>query len=161
MNSPYAFCLVIVPVLAIVARTIAFARLDDHWKISAWDGCRDALATAVPFALVAPPIGLVLASIPTLLVRGQWDAIGAIVPLAIFSYLGGFVPAVVCGMFVGALRPFLSQRLGAFAAAVIGAVSASAFFAASGLSSNFSLLSLQAASGAIGGFILGWFCLRD
>ena len=149
--------------LALLLRVQRCRHAAGHWKIAAFDGCRDALLGGLLFAIAGPPLGLLLTLLPSLLAsladQGT-SLLGAVVMLPVLGLVFGLPPALACGVVAGALKPWLPRWTGALLCALLGAALASLWFAAMDFSHNLGALWAPMASGGIGGGLVGAWYLR-
>lgn len=151
--------------LALILRVAGQRHDAGHWKIAAFDGCRDAVRGGLLFALAGPPLGLLLALFPSLLGAlldkgSSLPVLGALIMLPVLGLVFGVVPALACGALAGALKPWLPRWPGTLLCALLGAALASLWFAAMDFSHNLGALWAPMASGGIGGGVVGAWYLR-
>jgi hypothetical protein len=144
----------------LLLRVLACRRAAGHWKIAAFDGCRDALCGGLLFAALAPPLGLVAVMLPALLAEHSRAALAALGMLPLLAWIYGALPALACGALAGALKPWLPRWRGALACALVGTALAAGWFWAMDWSSTLRALWAPALSGALGGGLVGAWYLR-
>jgi hypothetical protein len=144
---------------ALLARVIALRQQAGHWKIAAFDGCRDLIGGGLLYGLLAPPLGLCAVLLGAMLI-GQEFQPAALLMGALLSYVGGLLPALVCGALAGVARPWLPRWPGTLACVLLGAGVGAAWFVGMGWSGNLRSSAVPALSGAIGALAAALFHLR-
>lgn len=146
--------------LALLARVIVLRQQAGHWKIAAFDACRDLLAGSLLYGLLAPPVGLCVVLLVSMLAHGEFHP-AALLMGALLSWVGGLLPALACGALAGIARPWLPRWPGTLACVLLGAALGAVWFIGLGWSSG-SLRSsvVPALSGAIGALAASLYHLR-
>lgn len=122
---------------------------------------RDVVAGAAIFAFVGPAVGIVVIALTMAVAARSADSLMFGIFGLPWAYIFGIVPALLCGMTAGALKPLAPSWLAILRMAVIGAVYAFAFlltFGGRDLSWSSALFPLY--MGALPAAIAGLVCAR-
>lgn len=159
-TSGWLWLLPAVVLLALLARVVILRQQAGHWKIAAFDGCRDLIGGSLLYGLLAPPLGLCAVLLGAMLAQREFQP-AALLMGALLSYVGGLLPALACGALAGIARPWLPRWPGTLACVLLGAALGAVWFIGMGWWSG-SLRSsvVPALSGAIGALGAALFHLR-
>lgn len=145
--------------LALLARVMTLRQQAGHWKIAAFDGCRDLIVGSLLYGLIAPPLGLCAVLLGSMLIGWEFHP-AALLMGALLSYVGGLLPALACGALAGIARPWLPRWPGTLACVLLGAALGAAWFVGIGWSGSLRSSLVPALSGAIGALAAALFHLR-
>ncbi|MGN0857784.1 MAG: hypothetical protein ACI4NW_01185 [Stenotrophomonas sp.] len=159
-TSAWLWLLPVLVLLSLLARVMILRQQAGHWKIAAFDGCRDLIGGSLLYGLLAPPLGLCAVLLGSMLIEWEFHPV-ALLMGALLSYVGGLLPALACGALAGIARPWLSRWSGTMACVLLGAALGAGWFIGMGWGSG-SLRSsvVPALSGAIGALAAALIHLR-
>lgn len=145
--------------LALLARVFISRQQAGHWKIAAFDGCRDLIGGSLLYGLFAPPVGLCAVLLGAMLAEREFQP-AALLMGALLSWVGGLLPAMACGALAGIARPWLPRWPGTLACVLLGALLGAAWFAGMGWSHGLRSSVVPALSAAIGALVVSLYHLR-
>lgn len=147
--------------LALTLGSVVYRRMQRREGESARAIGRDVVAGAAIYAFVGPAVGIVVIALSMAAVTWSADSLMFAVFGLPWSYIFGIIPALLCGMTAGALKPVAPSWLAILRMGVIGAIYAFAFlltFGGRDLTWSSTLFPLY--MGALPAAIAGLLCAR-
>lgn len=159
MEFGYLVPLWILPLLATAFRVLSHAKKEGSLRISIWDCAKDQFLGITIYGLFGPLLGFAPFGLFLVAIDGKFQHIWLLIPLSMFSYPVGGVPALATGAIVGAIKPWLWGWRALGVSSAIGAVLTLTWVFAAGYTERLGGVLLFSACGAVGGLVCArmWF----
>ena len=153
MDKAYLLLMLVLPVIAMACRVVAFAMLDGKLRKPLWNCALDQLKAVGLYGLLGPPLGAWLLLVTGVILDGDLRGLAVVVPAMLMSHAFGALPAMATGAVLGALRPWLSVWRALAVGGVAGAVHTCLWLAAASLADKSENVAIFAAAGAFAGMV--------
>jgi hypothetical protein len=160
MITAYLLLMLVLPLIAMAVRTMAFAALDGKIRTPLWNCVVDQLKAVGLYALLGPPFGVLPLVVVSAFQKEELHNLWIVIPAMLMSHAFGALPAMVTGAVVGALKPWLGRWRALAVGGAAGAVHTILWLAAASLTEKWENVAIFAAAGAFAGVVCAWIMFR-